>query len=93
MTSKAWKKKKAKYWKSKYSKNCYVCGKARHVGMHLHHRTYVRLGNERLSDLVPVCSSCHHFIHKYQQETGLPIEEATRRCKDKLKGKRIKRLS
>ena len=67
MQSTAWKRKKASYWKSKYPKVCYVCGKGRHKGMHLHHRTYVRLTRERLSDLVPVCKSCHEFIHNFQQ--------------------------
>lgn len=29
----------------------------------LHHRTYKRLGRERLDDLVPLCRTCHQDIH------------------------------
>lgn len=32
--------------------------------MHLHHRTYKNLGNERLMDLVPMCQECHDIIHR-----------------------------
>jgi predicted HNH restriction endonuclease len=31
--------------------------------MHLHHRTYKNLGNERLNDLVPLCPDCHDRVH------------------------------
>jgi hypothetical protein len=87
MQSKAWRVKKAKYWKSKYPKCCYVCGAARHPRMHLHHRTYVRLGKERLSDLVPVCESCHQYIHDYHKNSKLTLEAATTKCRNALKNK------
>lgn len=32
-----------------------------------HHRTYDRLGNECLSDLLHVCPECHAFLHLRQQ--------------------------
>src|SRR5699024_9786545 len=59
-----WRAVRERYWNSKLNKNCYVCDCPRKPGMHLHHRTYKNLGNERLMDLVPVCSECHDFIHK-----------------------------
>lgn len=31
----------------------------------IHHRTYARLGRERLRDLRAVCSDCHRKIHEY----------------------------
>lgn len=62
--SNAWKQKRAKYWLSKLPKTCFVCGAARHPGMHLHHRTYKNFGNERLMDLVPICQQCHNLVHE-----------------------------
>lgn len=39
---------------------CYACkGHATEV----HHRTYVRLGRERLEDLEPLCAACHAKQH------------------------------
>jgi hypothetical protein len=29
----------------------------------VHHKTYVRVFNELVSDLLPVCSACHREIH------------------------------
>lgn len=66
--SSAWRAKREKYWASKMPKDCYCCGKPRHAGMHLHHRTYKNLGNERLMDLVPVCQSCHDRIHQLHKD-------------------------
>ncbi len=33
--------------------------------LNLHHRTYKRIGNERLDDLVVVCKECHYHIHQF----------------------------
>lgn len=55
INSPAWRAVRERYWASKMPKVCYVCGCPRRPGMHLHHRTYKNLGNERLMDLVPVC--------------------------------------
>lgn len=32
---------------------------------HCHHVSYIRLGNEKLSDLLSLCPSCHNKIHEY----------------------------
>ena len=64
INSPEWRRKREQYWQSKLSSNCYCCDTPRHKGMHLHHRTYKNLGNERLMDLVPVCQACHSEIHK-----------------------------
>lgn len=35
-----------------------------HTGkLHVHHKTYERIGKERLSDLITLCESCHRLIH------------------------------
>jgi 5-methylcytosine-specific restriction endonuclease McrA len=59
-----WRAVRERYWASKLPKNCYCCGAERKPGMHLHHRTYKNLGNERLLDLVPVCPRCHAEVHE-----------------------------
>lgn len=63
IASRAWRATRERYWSSKLPQTCYVCGASRSPGMHLHHRTYKNLGNERLMDLVPVCPTCHELIH------------------------------
>lgn len=40
---------------------CRVCGSRK--GLEVHHKTYFRLGNERLEDLVTLCSVCHKKLH------------------------------
>lgn len=62
-----WQAQRLRYWQSKLAKCCYTCGLPwlKFVqGMHLHHRAYWNLGNERLIDLQPLCASCHADVHK-----------------------------
>lgn len=42
--------------------HCQICGRAGEI--HAHHKTYERLGMERLIDLIVVCRYCHKNIHK-----------------------------
>jgi len=49
---------------------CAACGGAwtlRHGD--LHHRTYDRLGQERLADLMPLCRPCHDRAHQIMEST------------------------
>jgi hypothetical protein len=66
--SKAWQQTRQRYLDSGQPIDCRVCGKAWFSGMHFHHMTYERLGDERLSDIVPVCENCHTMIHRLQRE-------------------------
>lgn len=62
-----WKAQRRRYWQSNMPKHCYGCGLPwlRFVqGMHLHHRAYHNLGNERLIDLQPLCEGCHRKVHE-----------------------------
>lgn len=43
---------------------CEKCHKKVPVGYHIHHRTYKRLKNELLSDLMFLCEDCHKTFHK-----------------------------
>lgn len=41
---------------------------AGHLRLDLHHRTYKRLGRERLNDVVLICSDCHGRVHRWYAE-------------------------
>ncbi len=61
LESKEWKKKKEAFKASKLFKGgCFVCNTFR---VDIHHKTYKRLFNERLTDLVALCRSCHNKVH------------------------------
>lgn len=51
---------------------CVRCGKHEHL--QVHHQTYARLGDERLDDLVTLCSTCHRLEHP-GQAFGAVMEE------------------
>jgi len=61
MASPEWKAKKRQV----FSARGYVCEhcKATDVQLHVHHLTYIRLGNEKLEDLAIVCRPCHNKAH------------------------------
>lgn len=40
---------------------CQVCNSEQ--SLHVHHRTYANRGNERFSDLIVLCASCHKHFH------------------------------
>jgi hypothetical protein len=45
---------------------CHVCGKTEKL--YLHHRTYERVGQEQLDDLMPLCDPCHGLVHSLERE-------------------------
>lgn len=54
-------------WTARHGRapDCLVCGAPWTLrDGHLHHRTYVRLGHECPSDLIPLCHDCHHDLHR-----------------------------
>jgi hypothetical protein len=60
----------------KDGRKCQGCGSTA-AGLHVHHRTYERFGDELLNDLVTVCEDCHAFVHEEKDRTGLPLDAAT----------------
>ena len=60
-----------------YLKNnpwCEVCGNAEPgLPLQVNHLTYARIGEERDSDLVAVCRSCHLLLHRLAGRTSLKI--------------------
>lgn len=60
LASEHWRKVRARYFASRATSKRCGCGKR---GTALHHKTYIRLGAERLSDLELVCDACHAERH------------------------------
>lgn len=54
---------------------CRSCGR-NNVTLHVHHRTYERLGAEQLEDLVILCDTCHAGVHQLVA-AGTPLAQAT----------------
>lgn len=75
-----WRAIKARYRASELPQVC-MCGETE---VHLHHKTYERIGAENLTDLTPLCATCHTLIHVLERrgEIGLDLagfESAQRR--------------
>lgn len=45
----------------KYGNLCQECSQL--GGLEVHHKTYERIGEERLEDLIPLCPRCHRSLH------------------------------
>lgn len=80
-----------------HEKRCRSCG-AKDKEIHLHHRTYKRLGREDDSDLMPLCNSCHSILHFFQRSLRLTVEvatefwiDSTNSCKEKKKIREVLR--
>lgn len=61
---------------------CRVCGAPWTLRSgDLHHRTYARLGEERWTDLIPLCRTCHTELHRLLQGSPgwrrMPREQGT----------------
>ncbi len=59
--SEQWWQTKQRYRNSDYPQRCLVCDSPQ---FDLHHRTYERLGEEELFDLVPLCQGHHERLHE-----------------------------
>jgi len=100
ITSDEWKKRKERYFEN-HVRRCRACGSAKRI--HLHHKTYRRLGQERDADLVPLCHLCHSALHRIQKQSGQNLwiatevfirgKERSRSRKKKKKNQVVKRKS
>jgi len=61
MDSEAWRE-KAEEAKKRAGYRCQLCNKGNTV-LHVHHRTYERLGEELPEDLIVLCAGCHSKFH------------------------------
>ena len=63
LASDHWMDIRSRFWKSKLHKGaCDVCGSR--SNLQIHHKTYTRIGHERLGDLCLLCGNCHTGTHK-----------------------------
>jgi len=68
-----WQDVRRRYWKSKlHNGGCYVCERT-NVQLQLHHKTYKRVGNERLNDLLLLCGDCHKAAHELEKSDWIGI--------------------
>jgi 5-methylcytosine-specific restriction endonuclease McrA len=77
---------------------CNQCQVKQPRGLHVHHRTYKRLGAELLSDLEVLCSDCHHKRHPRwqaveQQQAVVKAPRKKKRKKRSVASKRPKHIS
>lgn len=68
IASPAWAQRRVAWFK-KFGRYCRACG-ADDVSIHLHHKTYVRLGCEQDQDLVGLCKPCHDGAHALHRQRG-----------------------
>jgi len=47
---------------------CQLCNSPYYL--RVHHRTYDRLGNESIDDLITLCSNCHSKFHNKDKDNG-----------------------
>jgi len=81
-----WTDLKRRFKASKLYRGCCECCENRNVPLHVHHKTYKRLGSEKLNDLVTVCAPCHteiHQMHRDNRRDGLWV--MMRRLKKRIK--------
>lgn len=60
-----WKRKRLQVY-SRRKKQCSICKSTNNLNVH--HKTYTRLGKEKLSDLVILCQRCHYATHDFHKE-------------------------
>lgn len=60
MHSDAWRR-KARKVRKRAGYRCQNCGKK--APLEVHHKTYERLGHERMRDLIGLCPQCHRKQH------------------------------
>lgn len=61
LKSQKWQSQKDKLFTSRRKYQCEVCRSLEHL--HVHHKSYKRVGAEKLSDLCYLCAACHQFLH------------------------------
>lgn len=81
--SRHWQDFKKRYRDSGLPMKCAVCGCG---PIQLHHHTYIRLGDEHLDDVTPVCREHHKAIHRWLKASGRIFVEYTHEAVSALRG-------
>lgn len=68
-----WQRTRTQYRCSSEPQDC-ICGETEEL--QLHHKTYERLGEERLDDLTPLCRRCHAMVHDQVRRGLLGLDMA-----------------
>ena len=68
-----WKTFRAKFRRTGRKWACSVCDGEKEL--ELHHKTYDKLGKEELTDVIPLCHSCHGEVHSWLDADGSPVEQ------------------
>jgi 5-methylcytosine-specific restriction endonuclease McrA len=71
LQSSHWRKYRDRYVASGLPLCCTACGSSKYQ---LHHVTYDCLGDERLSDVIPLCRECHERVHEHAKLHHMPLE-------------------
>lgn len=71
LLSKHWENVQCRYRRAWSDCRCIGCDAPRFA---LHHVTYARMGREKLSDLLPLCSKCHRDVHRFHRCSRVPLE-------------------
>jgi hypothetical protein len=86
LKSSHWQSTRRKMYNSKLPKACYACGSK--GPLDIHHRTYKRLGEERLTDLKFICRRCHDELHQMSKlKPSSPLWSITAKFKRQKRGK------
>jgi hypothetical protein len=72
LRSPAWSDVKRRYRDSELPQEC-MCGE---TTVQLHHKTYERVGEEPLTDLAPLCATCHALVHTLERRGQLSLDLA-----------------
>lgn len=86
LKSNHWKNKRKAFFKVN-KRECEHCGKTEKL--HVHHKTYARVGNEKLTDLMCLCEYCHNKEHKKLKQ----IKENRKNGRKKAKVTKIRNKS
>lgn len=65
-----WEASKLRYRRSKCKQVCIVCDCPK---VHIHHRRYANLGTEPITDLAPLCATCHGLVHRAHRTYNIPL--------------------
>jgi hypothetical protein len=69
LASEHWQDVRRRYWACKlHDRTCFACHKGDRP-LEVHHKTYKRMGAERLHDLCLLCRDCHQSTHDYVKKT------------------------
>lgn len=71
LLSPAWSDVKRRYRQSDLPQ---MCGCGATTELEMHHKTYERVGEERLEDLAPMCSPCHRVLHVLEARGEIGLE-------------------